>query len=111
MFHYYKGLKVNVERSYMVGERIYLDLRDPRNGKMYTAVPLHELDKEVDNELNLNEDQLLVMFKKKDDSFVFNKDSQEYRAFVDEKGLNPLFIENCLKGVSKTHKGWEINYK
>ena len=36
-------------------------------------------------------------------------DSTEYEKFVADNKLNKVMIQNCLKGVVKTHKGYKIS--
>lgn len=104
-FKTYKGVKVSVERVFMVGDRQFVDLRDPRNGQEYKSVPANELDKK---EKAKGKE---VVFEKDGHKQSFTENTDEYKAFVNNNKLNPIFIANCLKGISKTHKGFTIHYR
>lgn len=99
-FKTYKGTKVTVERVFMIGDKKFVDLRDPCNGHEFRSVPVTEFEK--------GSEAKEVVFEKDNHKQAFVKDSAEYEAFVKENKLNPLFIDNCLKGISKTHKGFKI---
>lgn len=101
----YKGIKVTVERVFMVGDKQFVDLRDPRNGQEYKSVPVDVLNREV--KVKAKE----VVFEKNGHKQSFLEDTDEYKAFVKDNKLNPIFIANCLKGISKTHKGFAIHYR
>ena len=104
-FKTYKGVKFTVERVFVVGDKQFVDLRDPRNGQEYKSVPIDELNKEV--KVKTKE----VVFEKDGHKQSFVENTDEYKAFIKDNKLNPIFIANCLKGVSKTHKGFTIHYK
>ena len=106
-FKTYKGVKVSVERAFMVGDRQFVDLRDPRNGQEYKSVSADELDKTVKVKAKSKE----VVFEKNGHKQSFVEDTDEYKAFIKDNKLNPIFIANCLKGISKTHKGFAIHYR
>lgn len=102
-FKTYKGTKVTVERVFMIGDKKFVDLRDPRNGHEFRSVPVTEFEK--------GSEAKEVVFEKDNHKQAFVKDSAEYETFVKENKLNPLFIDNCLKGISKTHKGFKIYHQ
>ena len=101
----YKAIKVTVERVFRVGDKQFVDLRDPRNGQEYKSVPVDVLNREV--KVKAKE----VVFEKNGHKQSFLEDTDEYKAFVKDNKLNPIFIANCLKGISKTHKGFAIHYR
>lgn len=103
----YKGIKVTVERVFKVGDKQFVDLRDPRNGQEYQSVPADGLDKAVKVKAKSKE----VVFEKNGHKQSFVEDTDEYKKFVKDNKLNPIFIANCLKGISKTHKGFAIHYR
>ena len=47
-FKTYKGTKVTVERVFMIGDKQFVDLRDPRNGHEFRSVPGINLFKEAE---------------------------------------------------------------
>ena len=79
-FKTYKGTKVTVERVFMIGDKKFVDLREAKE----------------------------VVFEKDGHKQTFVKNSAGYKTFIKDNKLNPLFIDNCLKGISKTHKGFKI---
>ena len=99
-FKMYKGKKTTVERIYKVGSELFVDLRNPHNGEIYTGIPAKNMEKDSD----VKE----VVFIKNNRSYKFAKNSDEYELFIKQNKLNPIFIDNCLKGISKTHKGFKI---
>lgn len=101
MYRKYKGIEVEVTRSYKIGEEDFVDLRELASGKIHYAVtPEFET---VGNKT--------VVFQKKNKVYEFVEGTKEYLKFVEDNKLNPVFVKNCLSGVSKTHKGFEIHYK
>lgn len=99
-FKTYKGTKVTVERVFMIGDKQFVDLRDPRNGHEFRSVPVTEFEKGAEAKE--------VVFEKDGHKQTFVKNSAGYKTFIKDNKLNPLFIDNCLKGISKTHKGFKI---
>ena len=44
-FKTYKGTNVTVERVFMIGDKKFVDLRDPRNGHEFRSVPVTEFER------------------------------------------------------------------
>lgn len=109
-FHKHNGRKVTIERVYKVGQQTLVDVRNPHNGKIYRAVPLEQIDSKDSHAQGAKKKPRVSFKHRKDGETILVKDSDEYQRFIWEHGLNPVFIENCLKGVSKTHKGYIITY-
>ncbi|MCC4466433.1 hypothetical protein [Limosilactobacillus reuteri] len=111
IFHYYKGLKVEVTRVWEIAGSRFADLRDPRNGIKYEGVPL-ELVK--DSPIHVAEQSKqpkgrLIRFEKYGNVFELYDDLDDYQEFIKKNQLNPKMIENCINGVTKTHKGFKIS--
>lgn len=98
----YNDRQVSIERMWTYGGDEYLDLRDVQSGEWYRGVPADELDKPKG---------VAVVFEKDDETTILVKDSIDYQYFLKDHELKEQFIENCLKGISKTHKGFYIHYK
>ena len=103
-FKKYKNRQVEITKLFYVGDDCFVNLRDPANGEEINSVPIEEL-----NGRKKQSSDLVSFYNKKQNlSVEFIKGSDDYKAFVSENKLNPGFIENCLKGISKTHKGFVI---
>lgn len=102
-FHKYNGKQVEVVRVFNVGKSQFVDLRNPQTGKIYSSVPMSDFKNEPGK----------VVFEnvKNGKKVALLPDSPDYDTFVKTHKLNPLFIDNCLKGISKTHKGFKIYQK
>lgn len=101
----YKNRQVEITRLFYVGDECLVNLRDVANGETINGVPLEELNGKSQKH---SEDLVAFHNKKLNLHKEFVKGSEDYKAFIAEHNLNPMFIENCLKGISKTHKGFTI---
>lgn len=109
-FHKYNGQDVTVQRVYKVGDETLVDVRNPQTGDVYQAVSIEDIDHDKST-ATVQETPHKISFKhRKFGETILVEDSDEYRQFVAEENLNPVFIDNCLKGISKTHKGYVISY-
>lgn len=98
----YKDRQVMVERIWDYGGDQYVDLKDVQNGEGFQGIRVDELDKPKG---------VAVTFEKGDEVIELIKGSIDYKHFLQENELKEMFVENCLKGVTKTHKGFTIHYK
>lgn len=108
MYAKYKGRKVFVERRFKVGDKWYADVSVLGTNNVLKSIPVENLNKskkELEKKFVIFQD--VVTGKKK----VFEEGSEKYSDFVTKNGLKEKFIENCLKGLTKTHKGYKIYYK
>lgn len=113
----YKGQQVSVERVYQVGDKALVDVVEVATGKKHTGLPANfekhtEKPKatKVSPKVGKTSNQK-VLFVKGNKKHEFIKDSDDYINFIAQNKLNPVFVDNCLKGVSKTHKGFTIKYQ
>ncbi len=113
-FKYYNGILVEIVRTWVVGDTWYHDIVEVASRKKH-RVELHELQDARDAEVahNMNEDEnaeeIIQFTRVKDDrAFTFAEDSSDYQDFVKKNKLSEIAIDNCLKGIQKTHKGFII---
>lgn len=125
---YYGRLPVNVERVWYGREGVeriqFVDVKVIGSGKSIDGIKSSELsdspvekgivkkkpikdNKKVIAKTNKSK---MVAFTKKDKTETFAYGSDEYKKFVKDNKLNENMIDNCLKGVVKTHKGYTIKY-
>lgn len=108
----YNGQKVRITRTYEVNGKQFMDLKGLNNGKEYRSVPVHKVERAETVRKQKIQDAKTVVFEDKHSNkteLVF--DSGAYLAFVKKHGLNQAAIDNCLKGLTKTHKGFKIYMK
>lgn len=91
-----------VERIWDYGGDQYVDLKDVQNGEEFQGIRVDELDKPKG---------VAIVFEKDGKATELIKGSIDYQHFLAENELKEMFVENCLKGVTKTHKGFTIYYK
>lgn len=110
MMKEYNGESMRVTRTYKVGNTQYVDLRN-QAGEDFESIPVEDLGKKkVTKEKVVVEKRVpRVRFAKGDEEYIFWLDSTEYEKFVTDNKLNKVMIQNCLKGVVKTHKGYKIS--
>lgn len=110
MMKEYNGESMRVTRTYKVGNTQYVDLRN-QAGEDFESIPVEDLGKKkVTKEKVVVEKRVpRVRFAKGDEEYIFWLDSTEYEKFVADNKLNKVMIQNCLKGVVKTHKGYKIS--
>lgn len=110
MMKKYNGESMRVTRTYKVGNTQYVDLRN-QAGEDFESIPVEDLGKKkVTKEKVVVEKRVpRVRFAKGDEEYIFWLDSTEYEKFVADNKLNKVMIQNCLKGVVKTHKGYKIS--
>lgn len=110
----YNGKQVSVERVYTVGNKTLVDAVEVATGKKHTGLP-SDFETRVKKNSTPNKKEkpsnMKVLFIKGDKQNTFIKDSDDYINFIAQNKLNPVFVDNCLKGVSKTHKGFTIKYQ
>lgn len=103
---YYGELPVNVVRvwSAIVGveEVQFVDLKVIGTGKSIEGVRADTL-----TDVPFTKKHKIVFVKgNKKQKFIW--DSPEYKKFVYDNKLNETMIQNCIKGVVKTHQGYTI---
>lgn len=98
----YNDRQVMVERIWEYDNIQYVDLKDVQNGELYQGIQVDELDKPKG---------VAIVFEKDGKATELIKGSIDYQHFLQENELKEMFVENCLNGVSKTHKGFTIHYK
>lgn len=110
MLKEYNGESMRVTRTYKVDNTQYVDLRN-QAGEDFESIPVEDLGKKkVTKEKVVVEKRVpRVRFAKGDEEYIFWLDSTEYEKFVADNKLNKVMIQNCLKGVVKTHKGYKIS--
>lgn len=110
MMKEYNGESMRVTRTYKVGNTQYVDLRN-QAGEDFESIPVEDLGKKkVTKEKVVVEKRVpRVRFAKGDEEYIFWLNSTEYEKFVADNKLNKVMIQNCLKGVVKTHKGYKIS--
>ena len=110
MMKEYNGESMRVTRTYKVGNTQYVDLRN-QAGEDLEGIPVEDLGKKkVTKKKTVVEKRVpRVRFAKDDEEYIFWLDSNEYEKFVADNKLNKAMIQNCLKGVVKTHKGYKIS--
>lgn len=101
----YNGHKVMITRQFAISGKQYVDLKDLTSGKQYKSIRVEKLGVKP---VEVVPDK--VLFEKGDKKTELAKGSKEYDEFLAKNKLNPKFVENCLKGLSKTHKGFVIRY-
>lgn len=125
---YYHRQQVNVERVWYGREgakRVqFVDVKVLGSGKKIEGIKASELSDEPvekgivkkkpikDNKkvIAKTNKSKMVAFTKKDKTDTFAYGSDEYKKFIKDNKLNENMIDNCLKGVVKTHKGYTIKY-
>ena len=100
----YHDKQVEITKLFYVGNECLVNLRELATGKVFISVPIKELEKEH----KTRSDWVSFSNKKLKVNAKFVKEGEDYKAFVAKYNLNPVFIDNCLKGISKTHKGFVI---
>ena len=105
MMKEYNGESMRVTRTYKVGNTQYVDLRN-QAGEDFESIPVEDLGKK---KAVIKKRVPRVRFAKGDEEYIFWLDSTEYEKFVADNKLNKVMIQNCLKGVVKTHKGYKIS--
>lgn len=101
----YNGEMMRVLRSFTFNGEQYVDLRN-QAGEDFESVPASELGKK---KVVVEKRVPRVRFAKGDEKYIFWLNSTEYEKFVADNKLNKVMIQNCLKGVVKTHKGYKIS--
>lgn len=91
-----------VERIWDYDGTQYVNLKDVQNGEVYQGIRIDDLDKPKG---------VAIVFEKDDEVIELIKGSIDYQHFLQENELKEMFVENCLKGITKTHKGFIIHYK
>ncbi len=106
----YNGEMMRVLRLFTFNGEQYVDLRN-QAGEDFESIPVEDLGKKkVTKEKVVVEKRVpRVRFAKGDEEYIFWLDSTEYEKFVADNKLNKVMIQNCLKGVVKTHKGYKIS--
>ena len=128
-FYRYKGREVEVIRQYKVGGKSYIDLRSPSNGDVFKGLPLSFIKegkkvvaKQNNEHKHISEkikpkqveakgtpDVQKVEFIKNNKTVAeVNYPSDEYDGFVKQNKLNPVMVQNCIKGTQKSHKGFQV---
>ena len=108
MYAKYKDQAVFVERNFKVGNKWLADVSILGTNRILKSIPVEDLNKtkeELEKKFVVFEE--VTTGKKR----VFEEASKGYLDFVAKNGLKVKFIDNCLKGLSKTHKGYKIYYK
>lgn len=105
MMKEYNGESMRVTRTYKVGNTQYVDLRN-QAGEDFESIPVEDLGKK---KVVVEKRVPRVRFAKGDEEYIFWLNSTEYEKFVADNKLNKVMIQNCLKGVVKTHKGYKIS--
>lgn len=105
MMKKYNGESMRVTRTYKVGNTQYVDLRN-QAGEDFESIPVEDLGKK---KVVVEKRVPRVRFAKGDEEYIFWLNSTEYEKFVADNKLNKVMIQNCLKGVVKTHKGYKIS--
>lgn len=110
MMKEYNGESMRVTRTYKVGNTQYVDLRN-QAGEDFKSIPVEDLDKKKVTKAKVVVENRVprVRFSKDDEEYIFWLDSNEYEKFIIDNKLNKAMIQNCLKGVVKTHKGYKIS--
>lgn len=110
MMKEYNGESMRVIRAYKVDNTQYVDLRN-QAGEDFESVPVEDLGKKKATKEKVVVEKRVprVRFAKGDEEYIFWLDSNEYEKFVADNKLNKAMIQNCLKGVVKTHKGYKIS--
>lgn len=110
MMKKYNGESMRVTRTYKVGNTQYVDLRN-QAGEDFESIPVEDLGKKkvTKEKVVVKKRVPRVRFAKGDEEYIFWLDSTEYEKFVADNKLNKVMIQNCLKGVVKTHKGYKIS--
>lgn len=96
----YHGNDVLVTRTYKVEGVMYGQVRDVQTGEIKTIV----LDGQV------KKTPKMVRFEKDGQTNDIEYGSARYEQFLQRNRLAARFVDNCLNGVIKTHKGFEISY-
>lgn len=107
MMKEYNGESMRVIRAYKVDNTQYVDLRN-QAGEDFESVPASELGKNKPAQKKQTKKVHKIIFTKGEDKNVFELDSPEYNKFISDNKLNEAMIQNCIKGVVKTHKGYTI---
>ena len=112
MMRSYKGQRVFVVNRYKFGGVSYVDLKNEGTGELFESVPVSELDNSK-KKTRVTKESVgkTVVFQSGDTKTELEEDSAEYKKFIKDNKLNPKFVANCLKGITKTHKGFKISYK
>ena len=105
MMKEYNGESMRVTRTYKVGNTQYVDLRN-QAGEDFESIPVEDLGKK---KAVIKKRVPRIRFSKGNEEYIFWLDSTEYEKFVADNKLNKVMIQNCLKGVVKTHKGYKIS--
>ena len=98
----YNDRQVMVERIWDYDGTQYVDLKDVQNGEVYQGIRIDDLDKPKG---------VAIVFEKDGKATELIKGSIDYQHFLAENDLKEMFVDNCLNGISKTHKGFTIHYK
>lgn len=103
----YNGEMMRVLRSFTFNGEQYVDLRN-QAGEDFESVSASELGKNKPAQKKQTKKVHKIIFTKGEDKNVFELDSPEYNKFISDNKLNEAMIQNCIKGVVKTHKGYTI---
>lgn len=101
----YNGEMMRVLRLFTFNGEQYVDLRN-QAGEDFESIPVEDLGKK---KVVVEKRVPRVRFAKGDEKYIFWLNSTEYEKFVADNKLNKVMIQNCLKGVVKTHKGYKIS--
>lgn len=112
MMRDYKGQRVFVVNRYKFGGVSYVDLKNEGTGELFESIPVSKLNNnKKTKEVTKESVGKTVIFQNGDAKTELEEDSTEYKKFIRDNKLNPKFVANCLKGITKTHKGFKISYK
>lgn len=121
MYRRYKNKVVDIIRTFTVDEEWYVDVYLVGYGKQLHKIPLSDIHDEYvedyvenvpeENEVQDTTENNVIIVTEMETGKTQELTEDDLANFVADNKLNQRFVDLCLQGKTKQHKGFTFQYK